>query len=250
MEQVDRGSRVVLWRQIAERVARAIGDRKWTVGDRLPSEAELCLQFGVSRVTLRQALGELERRGLAHPRAGSGWYVGAAAAKVDAAAPLFEPPGLLVSFTQMAQSRGLFTDSVVLHCEVREADWDEATKLSIAPGARLLSLLRVRRLDGLPIAYDHSLVPAGLIGEVTSEQFVTGSLYDALRRNGATPSYADYQLEAVDADPEQAHYLDVEPGASLLSAREILMDTSSRPIELGHITYRGDRYQFRAVLYA
>lgn len=233
IEQVDRGSRLVLWRQAAERAAQAIGDRKWTVGDRMPSEVELCLRFGVSRVMLRQAVSELQRRGLAHARARSGWYVGAAASSVDVVTPLIEPRGLLPSFTQIAQGRGLPTGSVVLRCEVWKANWDEATKLSIAPGARFLSLLRVRRLDGLHIAYDHSLFPAGLIGEVTSEQFATGSLFDALRAT-------EHALACGLLTRSRRR----RPGAGAL-----LLGCPAAGPSKWDITCRGDRYQFRAVLH-
>lgn len=235
-----------LWEQVAETLGNEIGEQGLTVGERLPSEAMLCKRFDVSRVTLRLALASLERRGRVHPQAGRGWYVGAAQAET----PVSEEPGVLQSFTEMAHSRGLTSDSVVLYCRRRPADWDEAEELGIAPGAELVSLRRLRRLGGIPVAVDHSLVPAALLPDVTAEEFSAGSLFVALQRNGARPARADYEVQAIAADSEHADLLGVEVGAPLLSARQICTDIHGRRVERGHITYRGDRYRFRAVLQA
>lgn len=235
-----------LWEQVSAVLGREISEQSPQPGQRLPSEAILCKRFGVSRVTLRRALASLEQRGLVHPQAGRGWYLGASHLE----APVSEEPGVLQSFTEMARSRGLTPDSVVLHCQRRPAQWDEAEELAVAPGAELLSLRRLRRLDGIPVAVDHSLVPAALLPRASAEQFRTGSLYAALQGNGVRPVRADYEVQAVAADRDHAELLGVEVGSPLLSARQICTDTRGRRIERGHITYRGDRYRFRAVLRA
>jgi len=221
-----------LWQRVAETLGREITERRAQVGERLASEATLSKRFGVSRVTLRQALAQLEQSGLVHPQAGRGWYVGAS--PVDKA--VSEEPGVLQSFTEMARSRGLTPDSVVLHCLCCPADWDEAGGLGIAPGADVLSLRRLRRLNGVAGAVDHSRGPAA------------GSLFEALRRHGARPVRADYEVQAVAADSEQSELLGVQVGSPLLSARELCTDAQGRTVERGHITYHGDRYRFRAIL--
>lgn len=157
---------------------------------------------------------------------------------------------MMVSFTEMARSRGLTPDSVVISSSVRQADLDEANRLGVAPGAPLLSLRRIRRLDGLPVAVDHSRVPAALIPNYDSVDFAHGSLFEELRRNGVNPARADYEVQAEAAAADEARWLEVDPGFPLLSARELMLDDLGRRIELGHIRYRGDRYRFRALLRA
>jgi len=235
-----------LWERVSATLEQEIDTGASAAGARLPSEAALTNRFGVSRVTLRQALAHLEQRGLVHPQAGRGWFVGAAPG--DPA--VSEEPGVLQSFTEMANSRGLRAGAVVLHCERRAADWDEAQDLAVAPGAKLLSLRRLRQLDGIAVAVDHSLVPASLLPGLDDKDFRDASLYAALQRHGVRPFRADYEVQAIAADAEHAHLLDVAAGAPLLSARQICVDDSGRRIESGHITYRGDRYRFRAVLQA
>jgi GntR family transcriptional regulator len=246
MATTRRGTELPLWERVSEELGRDIADGKPGTGERLASEAALCRRFGVSRVTLRMALAHLEQRGLVHPQAGRGWFVGAAA---DDRA-VSEEPGVLQSFTEMAASRGLRAGAVVLHCLRRPAEFDEAEQLGVAPGADLLSLRRLRQLDGISVAVDHSLVPAYLLPDVEADDFRDASLYAALQRHGIRPMRADYEVQAIAADAEHAELLGVETGTPLLSARQICLDDQGRRIERGHITYRGDRYRFRAVLQA
>jgi GntR family transcriptional regulator len=246
MVRTRRGTEPALWERVGEELEREIVDGMPAAGERLASEAALSRRFGVSRVTLRQALAHLEQRGMVHPQAGRGWYVGPA---VDDR-PVSEEPGVLQSFTEMAASRGLRAGAVVLDCVRRPAEFDEAEELGVAPGAELLSLRRLRQLDGISVAVDHSLLPGYLLPEVDPEIFHDASLYAALRRQGVRPYRADYEVQAIGADAEHAKLLGVDPGTPLLSARQICVDDQGRRIERGHITYRGDRYRFRAVLQA
>ena len=240
------GSDSLLWQRVCGQLQAAIAAGAPGPGERLASEAALCRRFGVSRVTLRLALAQLEQLGAVHPEAGRGWFVG----PVQGQRPVSEEPGVLQSFTEMAESRGLQAGAVVLHCLRRPAEWDEAEDLAVAPGAELLSLRRLRQLDGIPVAIDHSLVPASLLPDVDAATFQNASLYTALRRHGVQPFRADYEVQAIAANDEHARLLGLPVGAPLLSARQICVDDQARRVERGYITYRGDRYRFRAVLQA
>jgi GntR family transcriptional regulator len=249
MARTGRGAApaLTLWQRVSHELYDDIAGGDPPAGARLPSEAALCRRFGVSRVTLRVALADLQRRGVVNPQSGRGWFVGPGPSLER---PVSEEVGVLQSFTEMARSRGLRAGASVLHCLRRPAEWEEAESLGIAPGAELLSLRRLRCLNGMPVAVDHSLVQAELVPDSGASDFEDASLYEVLRRHGVRPSRADYEVQAVAADADQAHLLGVEPGAPLLSARELCVDDTGRRVERGHITYRGDRYRFRAVLQA
>jgi GntR family transcriptional regulator len=236
-----------LWQQISRALADEIVGQAYPPGTKLDSEAVLSKRFGVSRVTMRQSLADLSARGLAHPRAGRGWFVGADDADDGT---VYEPPGKLLSFTDMANSRGLVPDSIVISAEVVDAGLAEAAELNTAPGAPLFSLRRVRRLDGLAVAVDHSLIPRALLPDVETEDFSHSSLFESLRRRGIQPSHANYELRAIAADADMADLLEVEVGFPMLSTHQVMFDTTGRKVELGRIVYRGDRYLFRTVLQA
>ncbi len=243
-----------LWEQIANVIAGEVID--WAPGVRLPSESEQRARFAVSRVTLRQALMHVQLQGLVESKPGLGWFVVDGKAKRDAEEapasrqPLFEPPGKLMSFSDMARSRTLHPDSVVLEKKVHSATFEEAESLGIAPGADVLLLRRLRRLDGLSVAVDCSLLPLAVLPHAMDIDFSRASLHDSFRAAGAQPTTADTEVEAVVADAKHATMLDVPEGFPLLKIRQAFFDASGRAIERGLIIYRADRYRYRARLRA
>lgn len=239
-----------LWKQVADRIAEEVVALE--PGTRLPSEAEQRARFEVSRVTLRQALSHVQAQGLLESRPGLGWFrideARAAEDRDGEGRPVFEPPGKLMSFSDMARSRGLVPDSVVLERAVHPATYSEAEAFAIAPGAEVLLLRRLRRLDGMSVAVDTSLVPLSILPTAMSFDFSTVSLHDCFRAAGHAPAIADTEVEAIVASEAQARLLDVAEGFPLLNVQQAFYDNRNRAIERAVITYRGDRYRFRARL--
>ena len=210
------------------------------VGSRLPPERALAEHFGVSRVTLRRALDELARDG-AVARSGVGWIVASPA--------IGEPPNVLMSFSEMAASRGLNPGGHVLHRRQRPATIDEAEALGLAPGAPMFELERLRSLDNVPILIDRTRIPLSLAPGLDEMDLNGRSLYEALEQNfGMRPTRARLTVEAIPADERRAQLLGLEPGQPLLLCRQQSQDQTGRQIELCDMVYRGDRYRFRATL--
>lgn len=238
-----------LWEEAAAQVEASLADG--APGARLPSEAEQAHRLGVSRVTVRQALLSLQRRGLIESSPGRGWFLSDGNAGGPASTrPLFEPPGRLIGFSEMARTKGSTPDSVVLEQISRPATFEEADALSIMPSDDVLLLRRVRRLNGAPVAVDRSVVPLFLIPDALTLDFAAGSLQAALIAAGSAPVSADTEVEAVAADGELATLLKVSAGFPLLKVRQAFFDATGRPVERGTIIYRGDRYRFRSRLRA
>ena len=229
-----------LYLQVHRAVADEIARGTWRPEERLPPERVLCERFAVSRVTLRRALNALVSDGLLRASHGRGWYV--------AGGPLGEPPNALESFSAMGRARGLVPSARVLSTAVRPATIDEAEALTIAPGADLFAIERLRLLDGLPISIDKSRVPLARAPGLAAADFSQASLYTTLEADGVVPAWAEFALSAAAATPEEAALLDLAVGSPLLTASQTTFDQDHRPIELGHVRYRGDRYRFRATL--
>lgn len=237
---ITKGGSEPLYAQVSRWLAGEIASGALHPGERLPSERSLCERLKVSRVTLRRALAALVEDGLLEVSASRGWFV--------SSGPVGEPPNALLSFTAMGAARGLTASSKVIATEVRPATLDEAEILEVAPGAEVFDLERVRMLDGIPVALDSSRVPIAVAPGLSDIDFANHSLYASLEERGVIPSRASYAVEAMAADDRQAVLLEIGPGEPMLVAIQMTFDQHGRPIELGRIAYRGDRYRFRATL--
>ena len=221
-------------------LVRMIVDGRLHAGDRMPTERDLAAQLGVSRVTVRHALSALQHEGYLRPTQGSGWYV--------AEGVVEESHDELTSFTEIARERGLRPSAVVLARLVRASTLEEADQLRIAPGGEIFHLERLRYLDGVPVALSLSQIPIGFARDLVDVDFTVGSLYEALRTSGTTPWRADYVIQSRGATEEESTHLELAVGAPVLQGTDVAVDKVGRPIELGRVVYRGDRYRFRTTL--
>ena len=235
-------ARTPLHVQVYEEIANRIASGSLQQGGQLPPERELCQELGVSRATVRRALAALEDEGLIFVVQGRGTFV--------TSPRLVEPPNTLMSFTQLAAERGLTAGSHVLRAEVRPSTIAEADRFRIAPGSPVFDLHRLRTLDTIPIAIDHSIVLLSAAPLLPDADWSTASLYEALAEAGSAPARADYDVEARAADALSADQVDVPVGAPLLIASTSSYDRNDHLIEIGGIIYRGDRYRFRSTLIA
>lgn len=228
------------YQRVQDSLAEEIARGRRSPGSRLPPERALAEHFGVSRVTLRRALAELEGIGVVarHP---GGWTV--------VAPTIGEPPNALMSFSEMAASRGLAPGGRVLDHHVRPATIDEADALGLAPGAPLFELERLRSMDGVPILVDRTRIPLSLAPGLDRLDLHEGSLYLVLEeRYGMRPARAHFTVEAIAADERRAGLLGLDPGGPLLRCQQQTEDEIGRRIELCEMVYRGDRYRFRSTL--
>ncbi len=227
-----------LWVQVLERIRSEVDGGTLKPGTRIPPERELCRELGVSRVTLRKALGQLVSEGVLNAAHGRGWYVTEQSQKEDW-------PNELESFSETAGRLGLTARAVVLRSGVMPASLDLSDELSIAPGTPVFVLERVRLLDDVPIALDLTYVPASLVPHFGEVDFATASLYHELESAGVVFVGAGSTIEAQPADEHVAEELDLEIGKPILKLHQLVTDASDRPMFSSTIRYRGDRYRLR-----
>jgi GntR family transcriptional regulator len=130
-----------------EALRRWLATGRHRVGERLPPEQELSARLGISRGTLRTALGRLEHSGEIVRRQGSGTYVGRAASWA-----LDEGLEKLVSYSELARRRGVRLEVSELGIEQERLGPDLAELFELAPDARATTITRVLLMDGQPAA--------------------------------------------------------------------------------------------------
>lgn len=233
---------IPLYYQIKARLLEAIESGQLKPGDRVPSERELTTQFGVSRMTARQALTELETQGYLYRLQGKGTFV--------STPKLEQPLAGLTSFTEDMRKRGLEPGAQTLTAGEEPAGRRVARGLGIAEGHMVYKLERLRLAGGQPMALESSHIPVACAPGLLEGGPINQSLYSLLReRYSIHLVRATQSLEAVAANAYEAELLHVREGTPLLLLERIARDTSDRPVEFVRSLYRGDRYRFTTELY-
>lgn len=208
-------------------------------GDRLPSEAELCERFGVSRMTARQAVQLVASGGLIERRRGAGTFVRAHPVPRDLGSPL--------SFTGSMRSRGIEVSSETLKWGEVVMSEDERGALALDDRAGGYVLERLRLADGTPMAIERVVMPRDLAISL-EEGFQTGSLHAAFREIGRIPTEAHAEVSARRATKRERELLGLPPSGIIISERRTIYDQGGQPLERTETRYAAGRYTFRAIL--
>lgn len=237
MDELEKHVPIPLYYQIKTRLLEAIEGGQLKPGDRIPSERELTQRYGVSRMTARQALTELESQGYLVRVQGKGTFV---------STPKFEQPLVaLTSFTEDMRRRGLRAGAQVLSASLEAADKRVARALGLVDGAPIYRLERLRLAGGEPMALEVSHLNADLFPGLLEIDLEQQSLYAILQEYYHVQLVrAAQSLEAVPADSQQAEILRVREGTPLMLMERISHDQDDRPVEWVQSLYRGDRYRF------
>jgi GntR family transcriptional regulator len=233
---IDRASVVPLYFQIRENLLAEIRSGRLKAGDPLLSEQRLSAQFGVCRMTARQALQSLCSLGVAYRQQGKGTFVSGIKLEIN-----FRH---VQSFTEEMGALGCATSSKVLSLGVVPAPPEVAAALRVPPNSEIVRLQRVRIAATLPMALELSHLPRHLCPDLV-EHFSPGdSLYETLwRRYGIRIQVADETVEVGLAGTEEIGLLRVRKGSPLFLFTRIAYVLDGQPVEYVKSRYRADRYK-------
>ena len=225
--------------QIERWLVRAIGRGELSPGDRLPPEQELAAAIGVSRMTLRQALGRLESRDVIvrTPGRRGGTFVAEPKIECDLSG--------WAGFTDVMRRAHVRVGAQVVRAATVPASRAVAEALGLPRGDAVHEVVRVRRAGRQPLALEHSWFPAVLFADLLSRP-LTGSLYALLRKEyGHDPRTADEFVAPVVAGEAESGLLDVAIGTPLLQVERITATGIGLPVEYALDLFRPDRIRLR-----
>jgi GntR family transcriptional regulator len=229
---LNKDSPVPLYIQFKEYLLDQIESGELKLSQRLPSEREFCDQFGISRITVRQALNELMRDGLIQSVPGKGTFV---ASKREEE---FHP---LTSFSQHMHTRGQSPASEILNQAVIRSSPRLARQMQLAVDAEVALIDRLRFVDGKPRALQTAYLPLVLCPDILKHDLVDGSLYKTLHdRYGLVPIRADNSFEARLAEPKEEDLLRLPHPAAVLVMRQTCYLKNNRPVEYTRSIYRAN----------
>ncbi len=206
-------------------------------GAKLPNENDLARAHGVSRVTVRRALGELQREHLIERRRSAGTRV---VYRPQPSRMTADISGVLANLADMGRS----TKVRLLSFDYVQASGPAAEALSANEHEMLQRSVRVRSVNGLPFSYLLAHVPERIGVTFSAKDMADRPLLELLERSGVKVERATQRISAGLAAPDVALALGVKTGSPLIELVRTVYDRDGRGVEHLHALYRPDRYSF------
>ena len=239
--QIDRESPVPLYYQFKQILLAEIESGVWRPGEALPAEDALQESYGISRTTIRQALGELAHEGRIIRQRGRGTFVTPVQLRLE--------PDRHLGISEFLRMQG-----VDLSWKILDQDWQAASEavaeaLGLVVGDAVYRILRLRLADGAPLGVHAVYVPREIAGAISQQGLLAS---ESLRYLRDLPEMANsLAFRTVGAEPagaEEAAYLGIAAGAPLLVIERITVSEEHRPLEFLRAVYPGDRLRYHVTL--
>lgn len=229
---LDRNSGSPLWTQFRDALRAQILGGELAVGTKLPTEAELGEQFGISRIVVREALADLVRNGLIYKIRGQGAFVSTRERDEDFVSTV-------LGFSDEMQRKGRTVLTQVLQQELRAPTEEQARALDLKGDEQVVALKRLRSVDGELQLLVETAVPADLAPGLHRTRLENRSLYDVLRRQyGLRIVRAERWIDAVLPDADTSRLLGISTQEPLMRIESIAYGGSGRPVEFYRALHR------------
>lgn len=237
------GSGGLLYEQVVEYVEKLVSERGLVPGDLLPTYAELAEQVGVSLITVRRALDELERAGRVRRHQGLGTFLARPRILTEPA----RAGSLLGTLAEGEQSHpGEILDTRILDIRRGLPSVDIARALQIRSDSQVWQLRRQRLIDGRPAVVETSVIPTSLAPELDRlVRLQGGSLYDLLGREyGLVDEFEEQYLEVIMPTQEERRLLSIPSRTQVVRIRGLSMDKSGTPFDCFEQLYPATEFAF------
>jgi GntR family transcriptional regulator len=225
-----------LYRKVADDMRAAIAAGEYGTGTRLPSESELAGRYGVSRGTIRQAFAALRADGVIASRRG--------ARRTVVGGSRVQSFSELLSFSKWAKSLGEAPSGQLVSLDRRPATEEEAERLSIATGAIVYYMVRVRLLSEHPVMIERGVYPERVGALLAGFDLEAESITERLEALGIVWTDSEHIIDAVPASAEDARLLNVTRGVPMLRERRHTTDQAGIPVEWSDDRYLGGAVAF------
>lgn len=229
------------YQHVADSVRRRILGGKLGPGEQLPTERELCEQFGASRITIRRALQILADELLIERRQGLGTFV--------SPSPTRRIPLMNSDFSGSLAAHAPDLDRALLHHGWQPAAADVADSLQLLPTASVLFARRVDMLNGESVAFDEIYLPESVADRLIDDDLAQLRFLERWQSvQNIRLGHLSQSIEAVVAVEEQASILSVTVGSPLLKEVDVFYLATGAPCGLFISYYRHDLFQLTSTI--
>lgn len=241
LQRPDRSRPEPLWHQAETALRGLIESGEWPAGSQIPNEDRLGEMLGISRITLRHALRNLEEAGMLRREHGRGTFVRSATMVAGVRG--------LTSFTDEMRTLALEPGTRLLGAQIIPTDEAIAEALEIALGTSVVQLRRLWLGNGMPIGIQTTHLPADRVPGLYEAAPSVGSLYSWLKDNCAIhPVKAKEIYRVGSVPPGDAEIIELPAGTPAFEVERITFDRAG-PFEFALSIMRADRYEIRSTLF-
>ncbi|WP_243299546.1 GntR family transcriptional regulator [Bacillus litorisediminis] len=235
MQHANEGN--ALHSRVKEDILQKIKNGEYLPHTQLPTEAEFCKKYGVSRTTIRTALQQLTLEGYVYRTQGKGTFVADRKVKQTLTSTVNH-------FSQQLETQGKNPSIRVLNLEVIQADVFLAKFFGIKQGDPVNKLERIRFADHQPLQYEIAYLPWHKAPGLNAKE-CEKSLYQLLNRHfGLKIKKTIEHLELFIADQDISEKLQIKMGAPCFALETYAYLPDETPIEYSKTIFRGDRAHF------
>jgi GntR family transcriptional regulator len=233
-----------LYARLRDELRTGILEGRLKPHEKLPSEAELTAAHGVSRITVRQALGELQKEGLIVRLQGKGAFV-----SHPSHPPASQSLNRLQGLGEALAGQGRAVHSRRLSSRQLRASAALAGQLQLPVGAPVTQLVMLRYVEREPLSVNTSHFPLALGERIArldlSGRDLIGVLETELRLEVAQ---ADLDIAAGPMPKREGRWLKVAEGEPALTVHRVLRDGAGQPLQVEDVVYRADAFSYRLSL--
>lgn len=227
---------ISLYYQLKNVFISYIKNGDWPVNFKIPTERQLCEIFNVSRITVRQAIKELEEEGYMYRKQGKGTFI--------TTPKIVQRLSKFYSFSDEIKKLGSVSSTKIISFDFMVADKSISEKLELEVGEKVYSIKRLRLADNQPFAIETSYIPVKFAENLTEDFVNELGLYNTLREKcNLKPDEALETFEAVLVDHENAELLKVARKSAALHLERITF-AQGRIVEYCISKIRGDKYRY------
>ncbi len=225
---IDKNSPIPVYYQLKEDIKKKINQGLWKVGQCIDSERELSETYGVSRMTIRQALGELVNEGILIREKGKGTFV---------CEPKVKQKDMM-SFSEIVEKTDMKLENKVLEFETINTPENME---DIFPFDKLYKINRMRIVNGESIANEVVYIPCDYCGYL-DKNMLQGSLFKILKNFGYDIEYAESSIQAVLMNEDYKKLFNINEDIALLKNVSKNIDSHGKVIFWEEAVYRSDKY--------
>lgn len=212
-EIFDKDSPFTLYYQLREKLAKKIASHEWKPGEKIPSEAELCDIYNVSRITVRKAIEDLARSGQLIKHQGKGTFV--TNVSMDHKLSKF------YSFSEELTRSGMTERAQVLSFDLVAAGDEVGEKLSMQKDEQVFMVKRLRMADEMPYTVEISYIPYALCPGLTAENIAEKGLYNSMRSLSVFPERIIEKIRAAVVNKSDAGLMKIKPNSPAIKLERL-----------------------------